>query len=139
MNLTTEDYENINNLIQTNEDENKAIAAGIIANMDEEQFLDWLQSFVCIYYPPLAIQQSISSHFQYTITFPNKIELLFYWTKDGNILGFESNCGVFFKYFYGGILRPFSIPISKDGAINRKNWRMYLLPLVIQAFKDLFK
>ncbi len=83
MNLTTEDYEKINNLIQTNEDENKAIAAGIIANMDKEQFLDWLQSFIDLYYPDFESKKFLDSVSCSISNFYGNLKMEFNFHSDG--------------------------------------------------------
>ena len=128
MNLTTEDYEKINNLIQTNEDENKAIAAGAIANMDEEQVLEWLQSFIDLYYPayvknPLQFGLGLEIDFFDTIS----IRVHMSKTHDVHIIDVVLLGGSSFFFDIGG-----------NGLIDN-----YLstnkAEKIKQAFKDLFK
>ncbi len=132
MNLTTEDYEKINNLIQTNEDENKAIAAGIIANMDEEQLFNWLDFLVDGHYKPF-IENVFKSRVEYEyIIFSIKISI--------NLVK-EPKKGFFSRENRVSISNNKQVIASIDADLGFlcSLHRWYAAPLILQAFKDLFK
>ncbi len=137
MNLTTEDYEKINNLIQTNEDENKAIAAGIIANMDEEQFFDWLQSVIDLYYP-VYIADHLQDRLELRITFFEMLSIkVFLCRKKANFLrNFGDRNQIEVDIILG---ENIVIDIDKEGNTVNPWCDVNDIQRILQAFKDLFE